>query len=255
MGDAPTSGMLTKDRATLRNVVLTALVATSGALLAGTTCLGRSRSVTPTASVTATDNSRPSSVGGSGAALAPAPVTLTNAEVSTPVQTANVEGSSASGAPTDAPRREPAPQAVQVRGRPIVATPATAPLEQQPSPPPQQAPPVVAQPVPIPVPANGVAPAMQNVQPVPAGTFAPVTATQTNGTVPAVPVPSASTPGYGVPQPGAQQPAIGTPQVPVPGSTAPVSPGATAPTPPPAGGFQQGMSPPAGATPPGAPPR
>lgn len=253
MSDAPTPGMLSRDRITLRNVVLTALVATSGALLAGTTCLGRSRSVTPSAAVTAADDTRPSSAGGNGTPLNPStPVTITNAVVPAPTMTAEIEGSSASGAPTDVPRREPAPQAVQVRGRPIVATPATAPLEQQPSPPVQQAPAAVA-PIPVPVPANGVP--VQPGNAVPTGTYAPVATTPTNATMPAVPVPSAVTPGYGVPQPGAQQPAIGTPQVPVPGSTAPASPGATAPTPPPAGGFQQGTTPPAGATPPGAPPR
>ena len=243
--------MLSRDRITLRNVVLTAAVAMSGAVIAGTVWLGGHKNV-PTASTTVTSSD--DSVGGSASATPPSTTTITSNTYNITVN--RPEGSSTSGATggttadttqQDAPRAGSAPAAVQVRGAPVVVAPATrAPVQQQQAPA-VQAPAAQANnndqvPVVIPVPVGrGAAANYGNT-----GTVAP--ATRANDTVPG---PAAVTPGATQVVPGAIPPG-NVPTTPT-GTPAPAAPPATGtPVPAPAAptpqtglgtGFSQGAAP------------
>ena len=96
--------MLSKDRATLRNVILTAAVATSAALIAGTVWLGSHRNApVATASATTGDDTRLSAL------VVPAPVPpVSTTTVTSTTYNVTVQAPAAS-ATADMARQEPPP--------------------------------------------------------------------------------------------------------------------------------------------------
>ena len=217
--------MLSKDRATLRNVLLTVAVTTSAALIAGTVWLGSHRNdPAATATATSVDDTRLSGASSAAPTQPANTTTITSTTYNVTVQPPGATGATA--AMPDTARQEAtggsAPAAVQVRGNPVAVAPATAAAVQQEAPlaqaeaapaSPPQAPPII-----IPV---------QTGSYVNPATGMPV---RTNDTVSAVPIPSAITPGANQVQQGGPPP-VGVPQTTA--TTQPVAPPATG-TPPPA---------------------